>query len=243
MEFRHACLARLTRRWQSWKIPEMTLLPKSKLWRVIIVLGGFALLVAIFYAEEDWRGWHAWQKFKGEWEAKGEKFDLASIVPPPVPDDQNFALTPIVFTSYGNMLTRDGKAIPYEQRDADFVNRLKMPVDFNSHGPTNAIGNWQKGSESDLQAWQNYYRKLAATTNTFPVSPQPQTPAQDVLLALSKYDSAIEELREASRLSYARFPIEYDKDDPAAISLPHLASLRGVTQTLRLRAIAELQND
>lgn len=43
-------------------------------------------------------------------------------------------------------------------------------------------------------------------------------------------------------MPYARFPLEYDKDDPAAILLPHLASLKGVTQTLRLRAIAELQN-
>jgi hypothetical protein len=224
-------------------MPQMALLPKSKLWRtIIIVLGCFVLLVTFFYAEEDWRGWHAWQKFKREWEAKGEKFDLASIVPQPVPDDQNIALTPIVFTSYGNMLTRDGKAIPHEQRDTDFVNRLKMPVDFNGDGPTNAIGNWQKGSKSDLQAWQNYYRKLAATTNTFPAPPQPQTPAQDVLLALSKYDLAIEELREASRLPYTRFPLEYDKDNPAAILLPHLASLKGVTQTLRLRAIAELQS-
>ena len=63
----------------------------------------FVTLIALFYAEEDWRGWHAWQKFKHEWEAKGEQFDFASVVPPPVPDDQNFALTPIVFTSYGSI--------------------------------------------------------------------------------------------------------------------------------------------
>src|SRR5450631_4320696 len=31
-------------------------------------------LIALLYAEEDWRGWHAWQKYKYEWEAKGEKF-------------------------------------------------------------------------------------------------------------------------------------------------------------------------
>jgi hypothetical protein len=153
---------------------------------VFIIVVSVGVLVSLFYAEEDWRGWHAWQKFKREWEAKGKKFDLSSIVPSTVPDDQNFALTPVVFTSYGNMLTRDGKAIPYEQRDTDFVNRLKMPIDFNGDGPTNAIGNWQNGSKSDLQAWQNYYRKLAAITNFFPASLQPQTPAQGVLLALSK---------------------------------------------------------
>ena len=32
---------------------------------------------------------------------------LASLVPAKVPDDENFALTPIVFTSYGKVLTPD----------------------------------------------------------------------------------------------------------------------------------------
>ena len=58
---------------------------------------------------------------------------------------------------------------------------------------------------SDLKAWQNYYRALAATTNEFPVAPQPQSPAADVLLALSKYDPAIEELRAGG--SIARFAV------------------------------------
>jgi hypothetical protein len=81
-----------------------------------------------------------------------------------------------------------------------------------------------------------------AKTNEFTVSSQPQTPAQDVLLALSKYDSTIEELREASRLPYSRFPLNYDSEDPAAILLPHLADLKRCSQVLQLRALAELQN-
>src|SRR5262249_15550865 len=72
---------------------------------------------------------------------------------------------------------------------------------------------------------------------------QPQTPAKDVLFALSKYDSTIEEVREASKLPYSRFPVEYSKDDPAMILLPHLAIIKKATQVLQLRAIAELQND
>ena len=88
--------------------------------RFLFGLACFVTLIALFYAEEDWRGWHAWQKFKHEWEAKGEQFDFGQLVPPPVPDDQNFAMTPIVFTSYGSMLTRDGKGIPYKDRDTQF---------------------------------------------------------------------------------------------------------------------------
>ena len=51
-------------------------------------------LVALFYAEEDWRGKHDWAKFKHEREAKGERFDATGVIPPSVPDDQNFAMTP-----------------------------------------------------------------------------------------------------------------------------------------------------
>jgi hypothetical protein len=64
-----------------------------------------------------------------------------------------------------------------------------------------------------------------------------------VLLALSKYDPAIEELRQASRLPYSRFPLNYESQPPAAILLPHLAAMKRCSQVLRLRAIAELQND
>src|ERR1035437_1770421 len=203
----------------------------------------FATLIALFYAEEDWRGWHAWNQFKYEWEAKGEHFDFASVVPPPVPDDQNFALTPIVFTSYGSILTRDGKHIPYEQQDVHFVERVKMTiVHDDANNPTNSAGNREKGRFTNLKAWQDYYRDSAAKTNEFPVPPQPQSPAADVLLALSKYDSAIEELRQASQLPYSRFPLNYDTECPAAILLPHLSALKRCSQALPLRSIAELQN-
>jgi hypothetical protein len=164
------------------------------------------------------------------------------IVPPPVPDDQNFALTPIVFTSYGQMLTRDGKLIPYKNRDTNFVNRLKMDIVHNyEDSPKN--GNWEIAKISDLETWRNYYRALAAKTNEFPVQPQPQSPAADVLLALSKYDPAIEELRQASQSPYSRFPLDYDTENPSEILLPHLATLKQCSLALQLRAIAELQNN
>jgi hypothetical protein len=209
--------------------------------RTLFGLACFFTLAALFYVEEDWRGKHDWEKYKHEWEAKGEKFNFADFVPAPVPDDQNFALTPIVFTSYGQILTRDGKGIPYKDRDTNFVNRLKMDIVHNyEESPKN--GNWQTAKISDLKAWRNYYRALAAKTNEFPVAPQPQSPVADVLLALSKYDPAIEELRQASQLPYSRFPLNYDIEDPAEILLPHLAALKRCSQILRLRALAELQN-
>jgi hypothetical protein len=204
----------------------------------------FITLMALLYVVENWRSQNALNEFKRELAAKGEKIDFKDIVPPRVPDEQNFALAPVVYSSYGQILTHEGKEIPPDKRDTNFVNRLQMPVvRGNDDWPTNGAGNWQSATLTDLKPWQDYYRALAAKTNLFPVPPQPQTPAQDVLLALSKYDSTIEELRAASQRPYSRFPVEYDKDEPATILLPHLAMMKGCSQILRLHAIAELQNN
>lgn len=54
------------------------------------MLIGLAVLVSLFYAEEDWRGKHAWENYKHELEVKGEVLDWNAYITAPVPDDQNF---------------------------------------------------------------------------------------------------------------------------------------------------------
>ena len=214
--------------------------------RTILIVMGLVVLVLIFYAEEDVRGWWAWQKFKHEWEAKGERFDYASIIPPPVPDAENFALTPIVASCYEWGLTKDGKRItPFK---TNVVNRMWMtPRTYSNFAnppanPPYGDLEWEKGRMIDLKAWQDFYRTLAAKTNEFPISVMPQSPAADVLLALSKYEPAMEELRQASALPYSRFPLDYNSDKPFATMLNHLSSLKACVETLRLREVAELEN-
>ena len=217
--------------------------------RFLFGLACFATLIALLYVEEDWRGKHDWENFKHQWEAKGEKFDFASVVPPAVPDEQNFAMAPIWVESMKAVLgpknSRQWFGENYaENGRTNFTDRLEMPLTRDRYGadwPTNAAGNWQKATRADLKPWQDYYRNLAATTNLFPVAPQPQTPAQDVLLALGKYDSNIEELRQAARRAGSRFPAYSDADHPFDTLLPHLAALKSCTQVLRLHALAELQ--
>ena len=208
--------------------------------RTLFGLACFATLIALFYAEEDWRGWHTWNQFKHQWEAKGEKFTFASVVPPPVPDDQNFAMTPIGFTSYGNILNRAGHKIPY---NTNFDRRMDISIvhDYET-APAGGSGNWEEGKFANLAAWQGYYRNLAAKTNEFPVPAKPGSPAADVLLALSQYAPVIDELRQASRLPDSRFPLNYDIACPAEILLPHLSALKNCDRVLQLRSLAELQN-
>jgi len=225
--------------WKHWK-------------RTFFACACLATLIALFYAEEDWRGKHDWEKFKRQWEAKGERFDMASVIPPSVPDDQNFAMAPI-FDAVDKSMSQKwrtehknphfGQGGDWMPWDTNIVDRLDMSLTDNSEQqPANGIGNWQAARMSNLKAWQNYYHTLAAKTNLFPVASRPQTPAQDVLLALSKYDSTIEALREASRRPDSRFLLDYDDENPAEILLPHLSDLKRCALVLQLRALAELQD-
>ena len=237
--------------------------PKTKLgWRLLrwILIGTVVLatLVTIFYTEENWRGKRAWENYKHEWEAKGEKFDWQAFVPASVPDDQNFFTAPI----FTNMQNGKIAMTPYgNDGGPDFTSYKDLP--------DNEIGHLvdRRAIITDLKAWQSYYRyptnlhtinefvmtngvmlgqtnHLNHPADEFPIAPQPQTPAKDVLFALNKFDAAVEELRQASQRPYANVPLNYEEGfDSVSTLLPRLAALKKCTQLLQLRAIAELAVD
>ena len=212
---------------------------RRNLRRVLYLLGCAAAVGVLFIAAEDWRGSHAWKQFQRQAEARGANFDFASFVSPPVPDDENFALAPVVASSYSEMLDQTGHEI--WPRNTNVVNRLEMPYYDYQTSLHIELKDWNLGERTDLIALQQYYRTLAATTNLFPVSWQPQSPAADVVLALSRYDAPLEELRRGAQLPQSRFPLEYKKENPFEILLPHLAALKVCTGMLCLRTSAELQ--
>jgi hypothetical protein len=235
---------------------------KRKLgWRILRwALIGLAIIVtlaAMLITEENWRGKHAWEAYKRAAEARGERFDLASIVPPPVPDDQNFFCTSIARRT---LLVNPHVPLDYVP-PASQVKRLAntnqfAEVKFGDEPLFNLYrgdakylpktgGNWQKGTFENLKQWQRYFRSSAATpgakTNGFPVSAQPQSPAADILLALSVYDPAVSELREALRRPQARLPLNYENGfEVAGELLPVLSNLKRCAQFFQLRALANL---
>ena len=212
-------------------------------WRLLrwglIGLAVIATLAAILITEENWRGKRAWGNYKRAAEARGERFDLASLVPP-VSDDQNFFYAPIVAETL-DQIRKDG---------SDHSGQSNYRLNFNIYRGEMADwitngGDWRKGWLLDLKEWQGAFRKYNESpegrTNGFPMAAQPQTPAADILLALSIFNPAVEELRQASLRPYARMPLNYENGfDTAGELLPWLANMKRCAQFLQLRILAEL---
>jgi hypothetical protein len=62
--------------------------------RCLFGLAWLAVLVVLFYVEENWRGARALEIYKRQLAARGATLDWKSFIPPPVPDSENFAVTP-----------------------------------------------------------------------------------------------------------------------------------------------------
>lgn len=209
--------------------------------RRFFVLACLATVIGLFYAVENWRGRRAWANFQHEWAAKGEYFDISGITPPPVPDDENFFCTK-PWERF--RFTRTNAAALRADEDVGDKPILDIYGPHSSSSPT--LSNPAKGLRADLASWQSFYRGtnnlLPASngtfTNYFPVSASPQTPAKDVLLALTRYEETLKQLREAARRPHARFWVSYE--DGFGAWLPHLARLKGCIQYLNLHAIASI---
>jgi len=221
--------------------------------RVLLLTASITTLVVAFYTVENWRGRRAWDAYLQELAARGDTIDLPSLAPPPVPDDQNFCqcalLRPIL-----DLKKTNGVAVWADTNGYARIQALRSTLGARDGWPTTTNG---------LAAWQAYYRSLTATDSlpaasraivaryglTGPGSERPilagleltNSPAQDVLLVLRRFDPELDELkREAVRRPLDRWAIGYLKS-PFDVLLPHLANVKGLCSLLQLREMAELE--
>ncbi len=207
------------------------------LWRVLVSLVCLAILFALLVAEENWRGKRAFESYKSKLEAEGEHFDL-DWYQPPVPDDRNFAMAPVFKPLFDYTVNPATREVTLNQPDAP-VNQINWYVvstdtmkKLNADVPVSK-GGWQTGYMRDLEAWQKYYREV------LPEMALSQSPGEDVLTALGKYDAVFSEIRDAAATRpLSRFPVKYDSP---RLQDGHLSAVQRMTQVLALRAVAELR--
>jgi hypothetical protein len=204
--------------------------------RLLFAIACLVTLLILFHAEENWRGERAWAAYREQLVAKGAKLDWAAFIPPRVPDDQNFAMTPFLAP------LQDFDPATGKLRETE---ALKRAQDFAKSLPTGSLSLWRSGQRIDLVAWRDAIQKPPTAEEPL-VKPQPRTAqerasaAPAVLAALKLYEPVIEELRAASRRPHCRFNLNYAAENPIEMQLPHLGPIRQVWRVLTLRASAEL---
>ncbi|PYJ61566.1 MAG: hypothetical protein DME24_06145 [Verrucomicrobia bacterium] len=210
-------------------------------WRTIrcclFVLVCLFTLFALYYAEENWRGQRDWNTYRWELERRGEQLDYRAFIPQPVPDEENFAATPLVrswFVRENSGSTRFDTD-SYEQS----ARKVSDPKD-KERGRRKFV---------DLVAWKAAFTAIRSgetnrhetffATNKLDLETRAKA-APAVLEGLKSSETNLAELRAASQRPYSRYPVIYDLENPWGILIPHLARIKGVVQRLQLKACAEL---
>lgn len=88
-------------------------------------------LVVLFFAIENWRGRRAWKGYLTELKARGDSPLPEAVIPPPVPDEDNFAATPLL-------------ARLFEEESPEAL--FPLEENLTGHDP----GNWRMGESTSL---------------------------------------------------------------------------------------------
>lgn len=186
--------------------------------RLVIFLAVSAALLTAVGLEENWRAERDLRAEERAFRAHGESLDIADFVPPPIPDEQNFAAAPYIV----QLLTAQKDEPGRSQKPAPKIPEL-LP---NSHAPLPGSGAWEFGKPTDLLRWQDYFGTSGA-------------PAAAVLEGLSKFGADLAKFNEAAARPKARFPLDYASG--FAVALSHLPMILRFPKLFTLRAAAELE--
>jgi len=198
--------------------------------RALFVLAVLITLVVLAIAEENWRGGRAWRNYKSAMEAKGERFDAARLIPPKVPDEENFAACPYLAHAFAKPTTSSARTNIDSYLPASYI-ALRRP-------------GWPYGLSADLIQWAAAFQDGLASKKL-----EPAQAAAIILDNLKVCEPILTELRAASLRRYCRFNLPYgglaswtetQADD---LTLEHLSEVKGLYRVLVLHAEAEMVAD
>lgn len=211
--------------------------------RCLVFLAVVITLIVAWYTQERWRGKQAWEKYQSQLLARGIELDWKKFAPPPVPDDQNFAMTPFLapLLDFNPRPLQPGQSA---WRDTNGYNRAVdfakgVPLDFGSKPAGGAIFP-VLDQGPDFETVLRDIREQAQPNAPVPAFASQADAAAGILKEFAAYQPVLDELRAASRRPYSRFNILYESEDPMSILLPHLRVLRQITGVLACQASAEL---
>ncbi len=194
-------------------------------------------LLAAVVVFENWRGRRAWANYRAELEAKGEVLDWRKLVPQNIPDEQNFAKTPLLAPLTEFQLDPATGQVVYSDPDA----RKRIDDIFEGIQKVRGLGYWRKVEMTDWPAVQS---ELRSQTNSEVAEFQalmirkPGRPVDDLQFLFSFSKDEMNEIAAAANRSYSSFGSRADKD--SSVLLSQLGVVKTLAFAFVVRARVEL---
>jgi hypothetical protein len=210
-------------------------------WTLVSVVTLYGLICAWM----NWSGAQQWSATQAMLKAEGETLDFRATMKDPIPEAENFCAIPLLKDIALAVDNDASKGAPAEKRKR--LEDAGLPAfRWRAHGGTGRIRedrprltrSAELGKAADLKGIADWLRQ----EGSLPFPPDAGNPARELLSALAKYDSVVQELTAGLSRPKAQWTPEWKtRDLPEmlfAVSLPHYSNMSGVNQTLALRAIA-----
>jgi len=236
--------------------------------RLLLATTALIIAAALFYGVENLRGSHALSSELAEVKRLNIPIDLAALVLPAVPDDQNLAFSPpfdqLRYTSRDARGSLTNIAAAQVWCDLSSISGAPNYPGVACTWAGTLMGTNTSSRRLNLREVADYFRaparlhkehaqrtraryRLPVTSSTpnqpvssgFPLPPNPGDPARDVLQALSLFDADLATLAAGARRPHFQFPIRYE--DGISALLPHLPLLKRFAGVFTLRAVARLE--
>jgi hypothetical protein len=204
---------------------------KFLLWSFVSLL----TLVALLYAWIDWSGNLAWKNVEAELLAKGEPLRLEQIIPPAVPNEQNFAFSPFFEGVFETKVSTENGRVIHRPKNPEASARLHaLSLPGNPNQPK--VNRRLEGAPWDLSAWQTYFRAHAE----FRLGGNVRSPAIDIVEALGNWKAPLDKIAGDLRTRpQMRAPLSYEHG--FAMNVPHVFGVSHVAKLFQIRAIAHIR--
>jgi len=158
----------------------------------------------------QWRTERRWERYCTEARARGVKLDLVEWTPPPIPDDQNFAMIPVLKEAFA-----EGGKHP-----------LELP------GEKLSFGSAVKGERMNWLTWQAYFKAQGF------IAEATDDPVRDCLRALDRFAPQFQQWSEWRTRPKSQFPLDLKLG--SSLPLPHLTTFQHASRLFSLRMRAHL---
>ncbi|HTB63951.1 MAG TPA: hypothetical protein VK737_10215 [Opitutales bacterium] len=187
-------------------------------WKIAFAAACLVTLIALVLTALNYHYQAAWNNYAKEARARSEILTVDELAPTPVPDDQNFAMTPLsqeIF--YAQSKSVPSKTRPNFYISDDVLTAMPAMVD--------GFGIKEVNAQIALQHWKEFFQKT------------------DVLDELKEKEIYMAQMDKDLLRPYSRFPIDYSKRPAASILIPQIGPLLNISTLFYIRGFAEFTTE